>query len=129
MAMTTERYWANFRILRRVYSIDLQRPYIRSGYFSDIDTLLLREAISVPGVKIAAIESRAICTGGRRAAVHIERRCGNIPRNMVAHKPSSIVAHNRITANIPKECTGDKHTANKVFFALFLQMHRDARNP
>lgn len=37
-----------------------QRPYIRSGYFSDIDTLLLREAVSVSGVKIAAIESRSI---------------------------------------------------------------------
>ena len=103
MAMTTEHFKANFKILHRVHGFGLE-DRIRSGYFSDIDTLLLREAISVVGVKIAAIESHSICTGGRRACSHrrpYRTTMRQHTRNMVAYKPSNTATRNRCNC----ECT------------------------
>lgn len=93
MAMIAEHY-SEFQdpVAASCICFQLQKPYICSGYFSDIDTLLLWGAVSMSVVKIAAIESRAIRVDGSCAAIHIEGRCGNIPRNIVAHKPSSTTA-------------------------------------
>lgn len=71
MAMTVERYWTNFRIL---YVVSASKAvHIRSGYFSDIDTLVLR---GIPGIEAeckdsAAIQRRAIRDDGRRVVTQI----------------------------------------------------------
>lgn len=76
MAMTVERYWANFRIL---YVVSASKAvHIRFGYFSDIDTLVLR---GIPGIEAkykdsAVIQRRAIRDDGRRVVTQIERECG-----------------------------------------------------
>lgn len=92
MAMTVARYWTNFRILRCATPCTwfrLQRPYIRSGYFSDIDTLLLRRTVSVLGVKIAARFALVVVPSISKDDTVTYRGI------TVAHKPSTSTACNR----------------------------------